>query len=497
MIVSEYDGADPSRPRYSIANLTGDRIDVFGAMNDDGDFIPSQAALKSAGTSAGSGNEYTVFFDENGLPERINDEENNRYLLIERMDGGTKFEMYDSANVFAGGSAILEDETGPKSLALIEGEPAFSGQLVGQLSGAVSGSFAVVAAPASGLGAATDLPPMIQSYLAVNPGSRSKAGTGTIADGVNAIIRTGAATYVVAGALAGGAALVVGAPIATAGAVAAATVAAVGFAIGLQAVVVRQGLQEIRDGIDEGEGRDTFDSIFGSFSANGSPQDFIDNARTEAQSIVQTGAAALGTLADRFVNRAGQAADTVAQLLLPSAQAQPVQGPPTINTPVSGFGVDSTDRQYEYDGEVGADGSISLNGTANSGATQVQINGAIDPASRQIAATYSGTEGMGAVIGSASEFGNCETVQNSGGQGSFSFVSDIGMVGGVVSFTYDAYSVPDAFTLRNGGAVVFSTGGVVSGAGSTSFTAASPIVFVNVSAPISGTGWEYALGCAS
>jgi hypothetical protein len=45
--------------------------------------------------------------------------------------------------------------------------------------------------------------------------------------------------------------------------------------------------------------------------------------------------------------------------------------------------------------------------------------------------------------------------------------------------------------VANGGGTVFTTGGLVSGAGRTTFALrASPIVFVTVTAPRSGTAWE-------
>lgn len=493
VIVSEYDGTDPDRPRYSVKNLEGDRIDVFGATDASGEFVPRQAALKSAGSSAGSGNEYTVFFDDSGMPERINDHVNGRYVLVERIDGGTKFEMYDSANRFAGGFAILEDDSGPASVAVVLGQPAFEGQLVGNLAGAVNGSFAVVATPNSGLGAPADLPPMLRDYLSSAPDSAlsTSVRAKSISSGLESLIRGGATTYLVAGALAGGAALA-GVPVATA----VGTVALVGFGVSLVAAVTRQGLQNLRNDPDlDAEARDTFDGLFGSFSDDGSPESLIENAKDNARSIAETGRAAIGTLVDRFVDRAGQTSDTVARLLLPSAQPQPVQGPPQIDTDVRGFGVDSSDRQYQYTGRVGSDRSVRLDGTADNGATQIQVNGAVD-SSNQASGTYTASQGSGSFNGRASEFGVCEEVQNSGGQGTFSFVSDVGMAGGAVTFFYDAYSIPDAFTLRSNSVAVFSTGGLVSGSGSTTFIAPSSIVFVNVSAPNSGTAWEYSLSCA-
>jgi hypothetical protein len=63
-----------------------------------------------------------------------------------------------------------------------------------------------------------------------------------------------------------------------------------------------------------------------------------------------------------------------------------------------------------------------------------------------------------------------------------------------VTFTYEAYTIPDAFRVVNAGATILNTGSV-SGGGSKSFALASSIVFVTVSAPLSGTAWDFSLSC--
>jgi hypothetical protein len=71
----------------------------------------------------------------------------------------------------------------------------------------------------------------------------------------------------------------------------------------------------------------------------------------------------------------------------------------------------------------------------------------------------------------------------------------VGQGGGDSTFDYDAFDIPDAFTVT-AGTHGFSTMRPVSGSGTAMITVdESGFVFVSVSAPESGTEWEYSLSC--
>jgi hypothetical protein len=90
----------------------------------------------------------------------------------------------------------------------------------------------------------------------------------------------------------------------------------------------------------------------------------------------------------------------------------------------------------------------------------------------------------------------CPGGSDSGGQGSFSRLVNVGEGLGSFSFSYQAFGIPDSFTIS--GAASFSSG-VVSGSGTVSVqkTSTSPWITVSVQAPLSGTAWNYSVGCTS
>lgn len=506
VIVSAY-GGSTTQPSYSIGNQRQDRIDLFGADNASGDFIANQAAVKVVGES-GTQNTYSVFFDQNGAPTRINDESNRRYVLVKRANDVTRFEMYDSSNRFQSGFAIVRNGSGPQSVAMIKGVPVVqSQQITGQLQGGINGSFAVVSEQNAGLDTPQDLPAPMRNYLAVpasaarsgrsQPAATGSAAPASISSGLETLIRTAAETYPIAGGVAGGL-LLAGSPLA----IPVAQVALVGFGVALAANTVRQALNSQRDQIPAGDQRDMYDSIFGTVSepspsATSLISRLIDEATRQAGSIIQSGTAKLDQLADNFRSRSGVAADTLQGYLDPTQQPAPVSGPPVVDTAVSGSGVDSNNVQYRYRGTLANGGNLHLVATPTAGSTPpITLDGTLD-ANQRVSGSYTDGSNTGSFSGSAAPLGQCQTLTQSGGQGTFSYASDVGSASGTVSFSYNAYSIPDAFTVTNADQTVFTTNGLVSGTGGNSFPISASTVFVTVSAPNNGTAWDFVLGCAS
>jgi hypothetical protein len=94
----------------------------------------------------------------------------------------------------------------------------------------------------------------------------------------------------------------------------------------------------------------------------------------------------------------------------------------------------------------------------------------------------------------------CGQVTASGGQGVTRTRHALGMTPGLVRITYDRYSIPDRLDCYYQGALVATTGGLVSGSGELSWTYEAQLVastwcLIVVSAPQSGTGWTYLMNC--
>ena len=491
-IISSYSGS-ASMPTYSLGNEKGDRVDVFGSTAANGDFLPSQAVLKPQ-PGSGNGQGYRVLFDKDGRMARLNNEATGEFLVVETMDGGNKYMHYDAAGKFLGGFALVQDAAGKYWVAAVEGAPVFAGQIQGQLNNGSVGSFAVVAKPASGLGPMQPLPASLQSYLDAGQKTGASRQSQTISSGLAQLVNGGASGYLIAGAVVGG--LVFGGA-AVPAAVVAAQVALIGFGLSVVAQTVKSGLQNGRNDIPEGEGRDMYDSLFGTSSEELSSRSFIDNAAAQVQSIVNNGRARLDRIFNT-VSRAGDAVrDTLSSTVDAASQPQPTSTPPPIGADLDGFGVDSDSQQYPLTGRIEANGQVQLNGRTADSSRMLQINGTLDSGSKNLNGSYTGTVGNGTVTGSSEEIGSCQSRQASGGEGTFSYALDVGAARGAVDFTYQAFSIPDAFSLFNGGSQVFSTGGLVSGSSSSQFSVSNRTVFVNVSAPNSGTAWEFTLSCAS
>ena len=93
--------------------------------------------------------------------------------------------------------------------------------------------------------------------------------------------------------------------------------------------------------------------------------------------------------------------------------------------------------------------------------------------------------------------GACQTQQSSGGQGTFTKTYDLGQDAGTFDLTYEMFSIPDRLDVVDStGKSLFSTGGLVSNGQTVPITySGSRRIVVILSAPNSGTAWEYVVGC--
>jgi hypothetical protein len=90
----------------------------------------------------------------------------------------------------------------------------------------------------------------------------------------------------------------------------------------------------------------------------------------------------------------------------------------------------------------------------------------------------------------------CTAAANSGGRGSFAQRYDFGTPGKLV-LSYNAFTIPDQFQVFDARGQVASTGGLVSGTSSLSFSTTSSWVTVKVNAPTENTAWNYTLNCGN
>jgi hypothetical protein len=90
----------------------------------------------------------------------------------------------------------------------------------------------------------------------------------------------------------------------------------------------------------------------------------------------------------------------------------------------------------------------------------------------------------------------CPGGSGSGTQGTYSRLVNVGEGLGSFTFSWQAFTVPDSFSIS--GAASFSTG-AVSGGGSATITktSAGAWITVTVNAPLPGTVWSYSVGCTS
>ena len=92
---------------------------------------------------------------------------------------------------------------------------------------------------------------------------------------------------------------------------------------------------------------------------------------------------------------------------------------------------------------------------------------------------------------------DCPGGGDSGGQGTFTKVINVGTAyPASFDFTYQAFTIKDRFIIS--GAASYDSGNV-SGSQTVSIakTSADPYITVTVEAPLSGTAWNYSVGCAS
>lgn len=443
-----------------------------------------------------------------GHLNKVFDEKSGAYVVVNpRSADRVDYLFYDAIDRYQDGYAVLVEGT-RVYVAHITTYPAFEGQINGQLYGSLrTGSYAVIAAESAGeLDNKTELTPaqyeMLNTLVAMQSSYKPLAGevvpayassfTGTLgvlADNLPEIgsILVGAA---VAGTVASGG---TGSP----------ALAPLGLA-GMAFIFAGKGAAALDSWIanhfDESDTQAQWllDTAL-AYVVDGKRD--IENFASElVESVSGFSDSAVNTVKAQY--KQSDSLDVLNGNYPPDADSwtipQPIDGPTKTTTTLVGQAVQQDGDVYQLSGEIGVLGTIKLNGTTTSGTPgeTITINGSKD-ASGNISGLFLSSDGnSGSIDGSVSPLGSCNSSTGSGGQGTFSFAHYVGSGSGTVNFVYDSYSIPDAFTVSTSSGQKFTTGGLVSGSQSIDIALVNePLVFISVSAPESGTAWEYTLDC--
>lgn len=157
------------------------------------------------------------------------------------------------------------------------------------------------------------------------------------------------------------------------------------------------------------------------------------------------------------------------------------------------------------DGIVDAQRRFILSGRSDSGDI-VEVSGEISGDLSQATGSWKWTPSTARLRGRSSgsfnaqrrPLGTCRTQYNSGGQGSYALVYDLGVPCGTFEFSYDTYRIPDRVQIFHDGRLIYDSGvvgtrGVVTE--SIAYNGSTTFVQVVITAPLDGTLWTYELGC--
>ncbi len=534
-VISYAASSSPGDAALRLQNSKGSTLDYWTqavSSSTGTQRLPGQVLMTDA-----SGNRVRTVFDANGDISRIVDEGTGRYVALDWSSTGQLIVTeHDATGAFVSGYRVSYDSAGKLAIAPVLGSAGFSGQLTGQLTGPLPGAYALTAGGAGNsglvLGNAQVLPDSLQAMLAGLPkAAGAKAGiasnrsnvSGPTAhilasndgdtsgfDLVNAAWQSSLPKQIqqnhgtlllgfVAGAACAG--LVPGCQ------AVGVAVSAGSLALLMGGYVAQQGSERLINEaltdaklptLDDGA-TSAFDRLRGHIAdAWQRGEDLVQTMRDSLQTIDTSGTQALPDMSDLTTDTSQATTRSPAAYTDPAALPTNVAPAPT-DTQVNGVLATNNGETYSLQGTVKGDGSLQVAGQQDGGTTQISLNGSL--AAGTVTGSYSDTQSRsGTLSGSQSAIGQCQTQQQSGGTGSFSYAYNMGSVGGAVSVSYDMNNIPDrmdVFSLVGGVRTpVFSTGGLVSGTGGTSFNVTpDTTVFVSLSAPNSGTAWDFSLSC--
>lgn len=234
-----------------------------------------------------------------------------------------------------------------------------------------------------------------------------------------------------------------------------------------------------------------------SFVNLGKGSDPLQSLKDKINSYLGSGGSALPKV-DNFkallVNAVSNVQSTL-QAVNTAALAQITSKPPVGDTQLEGLAVDNTGASYSVTGlyqpstDVMSFQSNVVNGN--------QIKGSVGLTSRTGTYQVIGSGVTGAAGTTVQTLGSCQTIQSSGGKGTFSKVYDLGADSRTFSLDYQMYTITDGMVIRDSkGNEIFTTGGLVSGGKTQNVKYSNGrLIFVTLYAPNDGTAWDYRIGC--
>lgn len=453
-----------SLAQLRVSNALGQSVEFWNTTNSDGQIVPEQALY------AGK-NKVRVYYGTDGMPTRIQNELTGEFVLMSFTDISAMFQTFDKDGKFIGGYQISEKD-GKYYSAKIVGKSFFTGQMTLDLTGGTNPASAVLL-PESEIifEEPKELPAntqkFIQSYITQNTGAKS-----AISVNAGKSLVQGAFLSVMGG-MVYGAALGAAAPL-------------VGTALIAAGVWnVAQGLQDIN-----GTALNYIKDSFARFEKGEAPADFL---QSQTDIIQQNANLPLSNFVDRAKRLVGDVRDLI-NTKINISDLHPAQALNVVKTSISGVVVDTKGVVVALKGFISENGVLSANGSSKDGVNTLTLNGTIN-------ATFNATGNFagymsGSLTGTRDDLGGCQVQQNSGEQGTFVKAHNMSSSSGVSVFFYDAYTIPDQFTVSTFNGVVFGTPGLVSGSGTQNLNIPKNGIFVvSVNAPRDGTAWEYNLSC--
>lgn len=477
-----------------LMSTAGHQITFFGENNASN----SNVALKQAVLQTAQGDFVRVYYASDGSISKIVDEKSGAFSTISSRNDklGADYLFFNASGAFASGYTLYQ--TGNKW---------FTAPVLGDL-GQLTMTFDGVA-PASGTltpsslsyGPATEVPVNVAKLL--NPGTVVSSLSSTLmrpfpsanAQSFTQQDRANLFSYV-AVSIIGSVAAVSGAPVVGTLIAAAAVVQAYRALSG----VYSRNLDSIDPSIN---------TILEDNALNdlGQSDSLVERSRSRFGQMLANGIESIKSAVATSVTRTS---DIPSNTRLPQAGSLASTTPPQIlpiavgdGTSLRGTFVDNSNRIYSTTGTISVNRTIAAVGLSQDG-TKLNVTANLLPGTNAVAGTFTQTNSLGNVFssgalssGQAAFVGKCQTTTQSGGRGTFAYSFNVGNSGGNFDVSYEMYGIPDALTILNGQGTLFSTNGLVSGSRSVSLVApkGDGTVFVNLSAPNSGTAWDFRVGC--
>lgn len=490
------DPLEPNELRVYQPSAVDDRY-VFETTRNEVTFFRNRSGnvTQAAWRSKDGELDLRVQFDpQSGNVTRFDDLDTGQFTVIERVSE-TRVDVlrYENTGLYIEGLAFFE-EGGHYKMARILGRAAFEGQITGQMTAedGSSGSFAVTADPGETLADVRHFDTGETALLDAYAGAQFPIGLALRSINFKSGLQfTGGVLLV--GAAAGGAFGL------SAGAAAVAGVCSIlaSFATDMVADAVEEKFR-----FDDPVAQNFVDYAVEMLRGPGAPEGVRNRIGRLKDSLVAT-TAGIAEAADEFVTSLDDielvsiddlkrdVGGWIDEASLPIS----IDGPDILDVDVDGFGIWDDGTSYEIEGIVDEFGNLILEATSEEGGT-FEIEGELDESGEEIEGRIEG-ERRGRLEARSEEISACDVVARSGGQGATSKAHYVGEGSGTVAFSYQAFSIPDAFTAHTGGRKVYDSGGLVSGSGTAAIPvgAGDRVVFISVFAPRSGTAWNYNLGC--